>query len=45
MDNARPHNSARTQSCIDGSRAERLPHPADSPDLASSDFFLFECIK
>jgi hypothetical protein len=45
MDNARRHNSGRTQSCIEASKAEYRPHPADNPDLASSDFFLFEYIK
>jgi hypothetical protein len=30
---------------IRASKAERLPHPAYSPDLAPSDFFLFEYLK
>jgi hypothetical protein len=45
MGNARPHNSGRAQRCIEASRAERLPHPAYSPDSAPSDFFLFAYIK
>jgi histone-lysine N-methyltransferase SETMAR len=45
MDNARLHNSGRAQECIRASKAERLPHPAYSPDLAPSDFFLFEDLK
>jgi hypothetical protein len=45
MDNARPNNPGRTQSCIEASRAERLQHPADSPDLAASETFLFGDIK
>jgi hypothetical protein len=31
--------------CIEASKAKRLLHPADSPDLASSDFFLFGHLK
>jgi hypothetical protein len=30
MDNARLHNPARAQSCIEASRAERLPHSAQT---------------
>jgi hypothetical protein len=45
MDNASPHNSGRTQRYIETSRAERLPHPANSPTLAPSDFFLFGYIQ
>jgi transposase len=45
MDNATPHNSKQSQECIQASRAQRLPHPAYSPDLAPSDFFLFGYLK
>jgi hypothetical protein len=45
MENVRSHNSGRAQRCIEASRAERLPHPAYSPGLAPSDFFLFGDIK
>jgi hypothetical protein len=45
MDNARPQNSERVQECILASKAGRLPHPAYSPDLAPSDFFLFGHLK
>jgi hypothetical protein len=45
MDSARLHNFGGTQRCTEASRAERLPHPVDSPDLASYDFFLFRYIK
>jgi hypothetical protein len=45
MDNSRPHNSGWVEKCIEASRAERLPHPAYSPDLAPSAFFLFGYIK
>jgi hypothetical protein len=40
-----PHNSRRVQRCLKASRAERLPHSADSPDLTASDFFLFGYIR
>jgi hypothetical protein len=45
MDNARPHNSGRTQNCIEASRAKCLLHPADSPDRVSNDFLLFRYVK
>jgi hypothetical protein len=45
MNNAHPHNSGRGQRCIEASRAERLPHPAYSPGLAPSNFFLFGYMK
>jgi hypothetical protein len=32
VDNARPHNLERAERCIEASRAERLLHPAYSPD-------------
>jgi hypothetical protein len=38
-DNASPHNSRRSQECFEAYRATRLQHPANSPDLAPSDFF------
>jgi hypothetical protein len=45
LDNARPHNSKQSQKCIQASKAKRLPHPIDNPDLAASDFFLFGYLK
>jgi hypothetical protein len=45
MDNARPHHSGRSQRCVEASRAERLSHPAYSPDMTPNDFFLFGYIK
>jgi hypothetical protein len=45
MDTVHSHNSGRGQRCIEALRAERLPHPAYSPDLASSNFILFGYIK
>jgi hypothetical protein len=43
--NAPPCNSGRAQRCIEAPRAERLPHPAYSPDLAPSNFILVGYIK
>ena len=40
-DNAPPHRAGVTQAAIEESGLESLPHPAYSPDLAPSDFFLF----
>jgi hypothetical protein len=45
MGNAWPHNSRRSPDCIAASRARRLPHPADSPDIAPSDFSAFGYLK
>jgi hypothetical protein len=45
MDRAGPHNSRRTQRCVRASRAQRLPHPAHSSDLAPGDFVLLGCIQ
>jgi hypothetical protein len=41
LDNASPHNSRRSQECLEAHRATRLQHPTYSSDLAPSDFFLF----
>jgi hypothetical protein len=38
-DNAHSHNSRLSQECISASKAERLPHPVYSLDIAPSDFF------
>jgi hypothetical protein len=43
--NTRPPNCRQSQECIQASKAKRLPHPVDSPDLAPSDFFLFGYLK
>jgi histone-lysine N-methyltransferase SETMAR len=37
-DNARPHRSLKTQKAITEFGWTVLPHPPDSPHLASSDF-------
>ena len=45
LDNCQVHNSQLTQNAIKDSEFKRAPHPAYSPDLAPSDFFLFGFIK
>ncbi|UYV70518.1 hypothetical protein LAZ67_7003388 [Cordylochernes scorpioides] len=44
-DNARPNTSCKTVSTIIKLGFEVLEHPAYSPDLASSDYFLFGLLK
>ena len=44
-DNARPHTSRHTTAEIVKIGWEVLPHPPYSPDLAPSDFHLFEPLK
>ena len=44
-DNARPHTSRQTQDALAQLKLPALPHPAYSPDLAPSDYFLFLQIK
>ncbi|UYV77361.1 hypothetical protein LAZ67_15000691 [Cordylochernes scorpioides] len=44
-DNARPHTSCKTVSTIIKLVFEVLEHPAYSPDLAPSDYFLFGLLK
>ena len=41
QDNAKPHTSVGTQEKINELELELLPHPAYSPDLAPSDYYLF----
>ena len=45
QDNARPHTAAKTVEAINQFGWEMLLHPPYSPDLAHSDFLLFEPIK
>ncbi|GFU03186.1 histone-lysine N-methyltransferase SETMAR [Trichonephila clavipes] len=45
QDNALSHTSAATMAKIHELRFELLDHPPYSPDLASSDFFLFPHLK
>ena len=44
-DNATPHTAKRTKEWLERYRWEILPHPAHSPDLAPSDFYLFGPLK
>ncbi|UYV61998.1 hypothetical protein LAZ67_1007381 [Cordylochernes scorpioides] len=44
-DNARPHTSCKTVSTIIKLGFEVIEHPAYSPDLAPSDYFLFGLLK
>ena len=44
-DNARPHTSFFTEAALDRFGFEVLNHPLCSPDLASSDFWLFGTLK
>ena len=44
-DNARPHTSRQTQNALAQLKLPALPHPAYSPDLAPSDYFLFLQLK
>jgi histone-lysine N-methyltransferase SETMAR len=45
FDNARPHVSKVSILALRETKANHLPHPAYSPDLAPSDFFLFGYLK
>ncbi|UYV65341.1 hypothetical protein LAZ67_3004002 [Cordylochernes scorpioides] len=45
QDNARPPTSYLTLAKIAGYEWTLMPHPAYSPDLAPSDFYLFEILK
>lgn len=45
QDNARPHTAAKTIETINKLQWDLLPHPAYSPDLAPSDFYLFRPLK
>ena len=45
QDNARVHNRKVAMDAVEWSGYELIPHPAYSPDLAPSDFFLFPNLK
>ncbi|GFO10282.1 histone-lysine N-methyltransferase SETMAR [Plakobranchus ocellatus] len=40
-DNATPHTAKRTKEGLERLRWDIIPHPAHSPDLALSEFYLF----
>jgi histone-lysine N-methyltransferase SETMAR len=44
-DNARPHTAACTVETLRNLKWEVMEHPAHSPDLAPSDFYLFGLLK
>ena len=44
-DGAAPHRANLTQQKIEELGWEVLPHPANSPDLAPSDYYLFRPLK
>jgi histone-lysine N-methyltransferase SETMAR len=44
-DNARPHTAKMTSQFMEQNSMQRAPHPAYSPDLAPSDFYLFGYVK
>ena len=45
QDNARVHTSKVAMDAVERNGYELIPHPAYSPDLAPSDFFLFPNLK
>ena len=45
QDNARVHTCTVAMDAVERNRYELIPHPAYSPDLASSDLFLFPNLK
>ena len=45
LDNCKVHNSKMTMEEIQKSQFKRAPHPAYSPDIAPSDFYLFGRVK
>jgi transposase len=44
-DNARPHVAKRVKQYLEDNNLKSAPHPPYSPDLAPSDFFLFDHVK
>jgi hypothetical protein len=45
VDNALVHNSRITQDFFRHNPLKRLPYPLDSPDISSSNFYLFGKVK
>jgi hypothetical protein len=45
LDNARPHNSRKSEVALTATKARRIPAPAYSPNLSPSDFFSFGMLK
>lgn len=44
-DNAKPHTAVVVKNYLDGQDWEVLPHPAYSPDIAPSDYYLFRSMQ
>jgi hypothetical protein len=44
-DNARPHTAKTTSQFMEQNSMQKGPHPAYSPDLPPSDFYLFDYVK
>jgi hypothetical protein len=45
LDNARPHNSRKSEATLTATKAPRIYALAHSPDLSPSEFFLFGMFK
>jgi hypothetical protein len=45
LDNARSHNSRKSEAILAATKARRILAPAYSSDLSPSDFFLFGMLK
>ena len=45
QDKAKPHTALKTQQQIEELEWELLPHPAYSPDVAPSDYYLFRSME
>jgi hypothetical protein len=45
LDNARPHNSRKSEATLTATKVRRIPAPAYNPDLSPSDVFLFGMLK
>ena len=44
-DNARPHVAKPVKNYLENVEWEVLPHPPYSPDIAPSDYYLFDCMN
>lgn len=44
-DNAHPHTTKASTQLFEENRMKPVPLPLNSPDLASSDFHMFGCLK
>ncbi len=44
-DNAKPHTASQTKSTLEALGFDVLPHPAYSPDISPSDYYLFRSME